>query len=203
MQFALAFLLGVIVTVVVGRHVTMFSRPQPTDRERIVVITTVDVNRAGRPELLQLPGIGPGLADDILATRAELGEFKHVDDLQKVRGLGPKRMEALRPYVSATKSAEIQDAKTSAARPTAAKVKHKVTSSADKIDVNRANATELQMLPGIGPVLAARIISTREREPFRSVDDMRRVPGIGPKTMDKLRPLVHAGDGDTLVGDAR
>ena len=51
----------------------------------------------------------------------------------------------------------------------------------------------MQKLPGIGPTLAKRIVETREAEPFRSVEDLRRVRGIGVKTLEKLRPLVVVG----------
>ena len=49
---------------------------------------------------------------------------------------------------------------------------------------------ELQRLPNVGPVLAQRIILARSERPFRSLEDLRRVPGIGPKTLEKLRPFV-------------
>jgi len=47
------------------------------------------------------------------------------------------------------------------------------------------------MLPGIGPALAARIIEDREKAgAYRSVEDLDRVKGIGPRTIEKLRELV-------------
>lgn len=56
------------------------------------------------------------------------------------------------------------------------------------IDINRANATELQELPGVGPVLADRIVAEREASgPFAEVDDLDRVSGIGPAVLAKLR----------------
>jgi competence ComEA-like helix-hairpin-helix protein len=69
------------------------------------------------------------------------------------------------------------------------------------IDVNRAGAAELETLPGIGPVLAARIVAERERRgPFRSVDDLRRVSGIGPVTSRKLAPYLLFGPGSGAAG---
>jgi competence protein ComEA len=60
-----------------------------------------------------------------------------------------------------------------------------------KLDLNRATAEELQGLPGIGPVLAQRVIAQRTTHgPFHTVDDLRDVKGIGKKRMDQLRPLV-------------
>lgn len=63
-------------------------------------------------------------------------------------------------------------------------------SSADggPIDLNRASATQLQELPGVGPVLAARIVEDREANgPYASVDDLVRVSGIGPSVLADLR----------------
>jgi competence protein ComEA len=60
-----------------------------------------------------------------------------------------------------------------------------------KVDLNHATADELQHLPGIGPVLAQRVIEQRTAHgPFHTVDDLRDVKGIGKKRMDQLRPLI-------------
>ena len=59
------------------------------------------------------------------------------------------------------------------------------------IDLNTATAQELELLPGIGPVMAGRIITYREANgPFTSLDDVENVPGIGPKTLESIRPLA-------------
>jgi competence protein ComEA len=63
----------------------------------------------------------------------------------------------------------------------------------EPIDVNRATAAELQRLPGVGPAMSSRIILVREQRPFQSVDELRRVPGIGVKTLEHLRPFVTVG----------
>lgn len=62
------------------------------------------------------------------------------------------------------------------------------------VDVNRASAEELALLPGIGPAIAGRIVSDRsERGPFASVDELRRVKGIGAATLERVRPFAAAG----------
>ena len=64
------------------------------------------------------------------------------------------------------------------------------------IDLNTASAHELETLPGIGRVMAERIIVHREvNGPFPSVDDVEDVPGIGPKTLESIRPLVTVSGG--------
>ncbi|WP_276209627.1 ComEA family DNA-binding protein [Cellulomonas iranensis] len=57
--------------------------------------------------------------------------------------------------------------------------------------MNRADATALQELPGVGPVLAGRIVEHRTRTPFTSVDELDDVPGIGPALMADLRARVR------------
>ena len=55
------------------------------------------------------------------------------------------------------------------------------------VNVNTATAAELEALPGIGPVIARRIVEGR---PYRSVEDLDRVKGIGKKRLEEIRALV-------------
>lgn len=59
-----------------------------------------------------------------------------------------------------------------------------------RIDLNRASAAELEALPGIGPVMARTLIA---RRPFRSLEDLERVPGLGPRGIARLEPRVSFG----------
>jgi competence ComEA-like helix-hairpin-helix protein len=59
------------------------------------------------------------------------------------------------------------------------------------LDLNRATAVELTRLPGIGPVLAARIVAAREASgPFSSVEDLGRIGGVGPAKLSAFREHV-------------
>jgi len=60
-----------------------------------------------------------------------------------------------------------------------------------QVDLNAAGARELEALPGIGPVLAARIIAYRDRHgPFNRLEDLLQVEGVGPRLLDRLRPRL-------------
>lgn len=60
------------------------------------------------------------------------------------------------------------------------------------IGLNSSDARELSLLPGIGPKLANRVVRHRESHgPFKSVEDLLAVHGVGPKLLHSLRPWVH------------
>ncbi len=58
------------------------------------------------------------------------------------------------------------------------------------VNINTATAVELMQLPGIGKSKADAIISFREQHPFKAVDELNEVKGIGPKMMEKLAPYI-------------
>jgi competence protein ComEA len=63
----------------------------------------------------------------------------------------------------------------------------------EAIDLNRASARELDLLPSVGPRAAARIVEDRERNgPFRSAHDVRRVPGLPRRSVDRIGRLAVA-----------
>lgn len=72
------------------------------------------------------------------------------------------------------------------------------------VDINRAEVPELLQLPDIGPTLAQRIVDSRRQDgPYRDLDDLVRVRGIGLKTLDRLRPfLVPIPDDEAVAGVA-
>ena len=75
------------------------------------------------------------------------------------------------------------------------------TDLARLIDVNTASEAELDLLPGIGPKRAAAIVEERRHAgAFRSLDDLQRVHGIGPRTVEGLRGLATAGEPRTPGG---
>ena len=76
-----------------GRTVEIEKAPPQTARFQ------VDINKAQWPELATLPGVGQTLAERIVQSRAEAGPFHDIDDLRRVRGIGPRTLDSLRPYL--------------------------------------------------------------------------------------------------------
>ena len=105
----------------------------------------------------------------------------------EVRGIGPRSIERIEPYVT------VGDASgTSAAAPVLAAP---VVSTRPRVNINTATLENLDTLPGIGPALAGRIIEFRtEYGAFRSVEELMLVRGIGAKTMESLLDFVTVDD---------
>ncbi len=156
----------------------------------------IDLNHADRAQLLQLPGVGDSLARRIEDYRREHRGFRQVEDLRKVAGIGPALLERLRPLVSVGpyESAEDEPAPVPMRIDKAPPPGKRKDGAKEAVDLNAATAAQLQTLPGIGPKMAQRILDARAQRPFKSVDDLRRVSGIGAKTLERLRPLVTVGD---------
>ncbi|SRR5579883_150943 len=161
---------------------------------------SLDLNQADHAQLLQLPGVGENLARRIEDYRAAYHGFRDVDELRQVKGIGPRLVEKLRPYVYVEiPASDEEDNPAMGAAPIVVpqvdkEIKQIVVSKkeplAGRIDVNHATAAELRRLPGIGPTLSQRIIEARAKKPFRSVEDLRHVRGIGAKTLERLKPHV-------------
>ena len=71
-----------------------------------VELTLVDINTAGVEELPTLPGIGEGLAGRIVRYREVNGAFESVEALTEVSGIGEKKLEELRDYITASEGAQ-------------------------------------------------------------------------------------------------
>lgn len=71
------------------------------------------------------------------------------------------------------------------------------------VNVNTADASELETLPGIGASKAAAILQYRaDNGPFKSIDELDNVAGIGPSTLANIRDLVTVGSGSTSTTSA-
>lgn len=140
----------------------------------------LDPNRASAVELDRLPGVGASTASALVRDREARGPYRSPQDLLRVPGVGPATLARLAPHLDLSSPPP-------AARPA------RGGRGVERVDLNGATGEELRRLPGIGPALAGRILQAREERPFARVDDLLRVSGIGPATLERLRPLVGIG----------
>ncbi|MBC8535753.1 helix-hairpin-helix domain-containing protein [Feifania hominis] len=150
---------------------------QPTGQQGPVKL---DPNTASKSQLMLLPGVGETIAQRIVESR-EGQSFRYADDLMRVKGIGEKTMEKLRPWIL------LDDRPVDADRtaPT-----QSVGQTAGVVNVNTATVEQLMSVPGIGEVLASRIVEYRAAAPFTDLSQLVKVRGIGEKTLEKMRPYL-------------
>jgi competence protein ComEA len=79
-------------------------------------------------------------------------------------------------------------------QPALAAQEARQTTPAQAVNINTAAAAQLEALPGIGPSMAQRIVAHREKNgPFKKLEDLMNIQGIGEKSFLKLRPLLTVG----------
>lgn len=81
-----------------GEEVVEAKKPEPIDNSQVPA-GQISINSASREELQSLPGIGSSYAQRIIEYRETNGAFDSVEDLVKVRGIGEKTLEKLKPYI--------------------------------------------------------------------------------------------------------
>ncbi len=172
----------------------------------------LDLDRANAEELARLPRVGPALAARIVADREAHGPFGSLEALDRVPGIGPTLLEAIRPYAafSGRPQRPAADAGSPLMSPPVAPfdaplIGPPVTAlppyrrggggagdgTAPTVRLNTATEGELTQLPGIGPRLARAIVADRvARGPFRTPDDLKRVRGIGDATLRALKGRI-------------
>ena len=154
----------------------------------------LDPNTAAAEELDRLPGVGPAMAEAIVEARGD-GRFRSLADLTRVSGIGDRTAERMAPFLTLPERATARPDRErwlGGATGTTGRFTMPAAPVTGTIDLNSADIETLTTLPGVGPVLAARIVEYRESHgPFPAVDSLGAVSGIGPATLARLRPLVR------------
>ena len=149
----------------------------------------IDPNTAGEEDLDRLPGVGPVVAGRIVQMRQDRGPFGEPRDLLSVPGVGPATLARITPYLEWSTQPRVGDA----ALPTRP-VENPAGQRPARLDLNRASREELEGLPGVGPVIAERILTLRQRlGRFQGLEELRSVRGIGPATIERIRSVVIIG----------
>ena len=145
----------------------------------------VDVNSANLQELQRISGVGPAIAQRIIDYRNAHGAFTSIEDLQKVRGIGTKTMERIRPQVT------VQGGAAYTSGTTYSQKSQTSSGNSSLIDINHASQSELERISGVGAKTAQRIIEYRNSHgSFSRVEDLLHVRGIGASKLDQIRSQV-------------
>jgi competence protein ComEA len=151
----------------------------------------IDVNKATAADLMSVKGVGPATAKNIIAYRTSNGPFKSLWDLTQVQRLGAKTVAKLacKLYVPAEGPQACGVVKESAKKKSRAV--GPVLPAGETININLATAADISRIKGFGPKKSAAVVAWRtENGWFLSVEDLQDVKGIGPKTVERLRPVV-------------
>jgi len=152
----------------------------------LTALAGVNVNSASLTELESLPGIGPAKAAAIINFRSDNGPFRNLADLDAVPGIGPATLANLTPLVSFF--GETEDTPVAANDSTTPQPSIPAA-TVSVVNVNKADISALEALPGIGPVKAAAIVADRQANgPYASCSQLQRVRGIGPATVASIGP---------------
>ena len=192
----LVALVGAVAIAVAAGVVAMTSIGQPVDSSGASVIETSSDGPDGGPEIVvEVSGAvrSPGVFR--LPSGARVA-----DAIEAAGGYGP-RVDVERATAALDLAARLVDGATvdvpsrddPVTTPGAGGGTGGSGGGGGLINLNTASASELEALPGIGPVTAQKILDARAERPFSSVDELRERGLVGEKTFDKLRDLVGVG----------
>lgn len=157
-------------------------------RNPLLMGEPLDLVRDPVDAITSVPGVSAAGAMALVSATADRAPDSppSTRELAKVDGLSRSGRERL---IAVSRVASSPASSSSSREPSSRKSAS--SSSREPVAINTAAQAELERLPGIGPSLAAKIVADRAAKgPFRSVDELDRVSGIGPATVERLRPMA-------------
>lgn len=182
------FVLVITCLIIMGSGFHLFHRRGELVLE-VEPVLQAEGKSAGEPLKNSNESVSEEVADGNVGGKAEMGsEPKSHAELEAKPNLSSSS--------SSVQKGSVRPGETKRVGEEASSVQSSESSdiSSGRVNINTATAAELEALPGIGPVLAARIIRYREEVgPFFTVEQLQEVKGIGSKTLKRLLPLVTVG----------
>jgi len=146
-------------------------------------IPIIDIRSASKIEFMKLPIIGEKTATAIVKYRNENG-FNSTKDLKNVKGIGKKTYAKIKNYLINFGTNNLQNS-------------YNIETESKGIvliDLNTALEKELIILNGIGESMAKKIIDYRIKTPFKNIQELMNIKGIGIKKFDKIKNQIKVED---------
>jgi len=159
------------------------ARKKKKKIEKLKPGETIDINTATINDFAKLKGISLKRAKDIYTFRLEINGFASIDELTLVKGIGKRKLESLKPYLTIS-------------NPRKTPLKLPGTEELNipeeiKIDINTADVEEFTEIPGVSKRLAEKIVRLRtDMEGFKSFEDLLNVYGITRKKLARIMPFI-------------
>lgn len=164
-----------------------FANKSNTKEKINVHLFEFDPNKCSKNEWMRL-GVKEKTAETIMNYVSKGGMFKSPEDLKKIWGLSPGQVKELMPFVKIISASKFGNKKKYS-------VHVQTTNSNTFIDLNTADSSLLESLPGIGPTLAGRVIKYRNKlGGFYHIEQLKEVWGLPDSILNKLKEKTIISD---------
>jgi len=181
---ACVFILGVVFSIKDLNVPVMNASERQEYNEQSEALRTglIDINTANSMELQLLKGIGSTKADAIVEYRESKGPFLQKEDIKNVSGIGDATYDKIKDRLKISESSNNIGNN------------QEIHNEKHLININLASQSQLESIPGIGPVKAKSILEYRELNgKFQDLSDLILVKGIGEKTLENMKPMITIG----------